>query len=79
MKTALAFALSLATGTPDVIHFLIGLVIMVCVIACVIILVRWLLALSGVAIPQPLLLVVGIVLFLVFLLWLLNWTGLYRW
>ncbi len=79
MKTALAFALNLGSGAPDVVHFLIGLLVMVCVLACVIILVRWLLALSGIAIQQPIMLVLGIVLFLIFLLWLLNWTGVYRW
>lgn len=65
-------------GGGDIIHFLVGFLILVCVIACVIILVRWLLGLMGIAIPQPLMVVLGIILFIVLLLMLLNYSGYYR-
>jgi hypothetical protein len=64
-------------GTFDLIHFLIGFVVLVCVLAVVIILVRWLASLAGVTIPPPLMLVLGILLFLLLFLVLLNWTGIY--
>jgi hypothetical protein len=39
----------------------------------------WLLSLTGIVIPQPLMLVFGIILFILLLLWVLNWSGIYRW
>lgn len=59
------------------IHFLVGFLILVCVLAIVIIACRWLLTLTGVVIPQPLLLILGIIVFLILLLVLLNYSGLY--
>jgi hypothetical protein len=67
----------LAESTFVPMHFLVGFLVMVCILAIVIIAVRWLLGLAGIAIPQPLLLILGIVLFLVCLLALLNYSGLY--
>lgn len=61
----------------NAIHFLIGFLVMVCVLAIVIIAARWLLSLAGIAVPQPLLMILGIVLFLLLLLWLLSWSGVY--
>ena len=46
----------------------------VCV-AIVIILGRWLLSLTGIAIPQPLMIVLGLIVFLVLLLFFLDWIG----
>ena len=66
-------------GAADPVRFLVGFLISCCVIACVIILVRWLCSLAGFFIPQPLMLVFGIILFICFLLWVLNWSGVYRW
>ncbi len=51
-----------------IISFLIG----ICLIAVVIIAVRWLLGLAGIAIPQPLMLIIGILLFVVLLVWLFG-------
>jgi hypothetical protein len=59
------------------ISFLIGFLVLCCVLACLIILVRWLLALAGFAIPQPLLVVAGIILFVICFLWLLSWAHVY--
>lgn len=59
------------------IHFLVGFLILVCVIAIVIIAVRWLIQLTGIAVPQPLLVILGIILFMILLLMLLNYSGLY--
>ena len=72
-------ALSLLSPGFDAIHFLVGFLIMVCVLAIVIIGVKWLLSLTGVAIPQPLMVILGIILFMVLLLVLLDWSGVYRW
>jgi hypothetical protein len=70
--------LSVGTVTGfSAIHFLIGFLLLICVIAIVIIGVKWLITLTGVAIPQPLLLIAGIILFIVLLLVLLQYSGLY--
>lgn len=74
----LALASFLYPATADPIRFLVGFLIACCVIAVVIILVRWLVSLTGIAIPQPLLLVLGIILFILLLLWVLSWSGIYR-
>jgi hypothetical protein len=58
-------------------RFLVGFLVFVCVLAIVIIACRWLLSLTGIAIPQPLLVILGIIVFLLLLLVLLNWSGLY--
>lgn len=73
-------ALALATGPVtgfSAIHFLIGFLILICVIAIVIIGVKWLISLTGWAIPQPLLVIAGIILFMILLLVVLQWSGLY--
>lgn len=75
----MTIALLLGSIAPDPIRFLIGFVVACCVIAVVIILVKWLVGLTGVAIPPPLMLVLGIVLFIFLLLWVLSWSGVYRW
>jgi hypothetical protein len=74
----LTLALFEGSLAADPIRFLIGFLIACCVIACVIILVKWLCGLAGVAIPPPLMLVLGILLFIFLLLWVLNWSGVYR-
>lgn len=76
MTNALAlFAGSVAGFSP--INFLIGFVVVCVVLAVVIIFVRWLITLSGIPIPQPLLLILGLVLFLILFLELVKWSGLY--
>jgi hypothetical protein len=70
-----AFALPSAF---EPIRSLIGFLVVVCVFAIVIIACRWLLSVTGIAIPQPLLLILGIAVFLLFLLAFLNWSGLYQ-
>ncbi len=56
---------------------LFGFVFLCIAIAVVIILVKWLLGLSGIAIPQPLLYVFGLIVFAVMLYFFLVWVGLY--
>ena len=75
--SALAVYTPLTSFSP--IHFLIGFLILVCVIAIVIIACKWLLSLTGIAIPQPLLLILGMIIFLILLLVLLNYNGLNVW
>jgi len=57
-------------------HFIIGFIFLVCAIAIIIILVKWLAGLMGLAIPQPLMVVGGILLFMLLLWLLLTWAGL---
>lgn len=61
----------------DPFRFLAGFLVLVCVLAIVIIAVRWLISLTGIAVPQPLLLVLGILLFLILLFFLLDYSGLH--
>lgn len=62
-------------GTFNFPHFIIGFIFLVCAIAIVIILVKWLAGLMGLTIPQPLMVVGGILLFMLLLWLLLNWAG----
>jgi hypothetical protein len=80
LATAL-FQRSAALGGSafNFIHFVVGLILVVCALAILIILVRWLCSLAGVTIPQPLLLVLGIILFVILFIVLLNWAGLGIW
>lgn len=52
------------------------LVFIICV-AIVIIGARWLLGLAGITIPQPLMVIIGLIIFLFFLLIFLNYTGIW--
>jgi hypothetical protein len=56
-------------------HFIVGFIFLCCAIAIVIILVKWLAGLAGFTIPPPLMLVAGILLFMLLLALLLNWSG----
>ena len=67
----------LATLLLNPISAMIGAVVLCICLAIVIILARWVLSLTGLAIPQPLLIVFGLILFLVMLLFFLNWSGIY--
>jgi uncharacterized membrane protein len=69
-------ALTLGMGF-NAIHFAVGFIVLCCVLAICIIVGRWVLSLTGLAIPQPLLLVLGILLFLFLMLALLQYSGLY--
>lgn len=64
--------------SSDPIRFIIGFILLCCLIAIVIILVKWLANLAGIAVPPQLMLVLGILIFVVLLLWLLNYAGVYR-
>jgi hypothetical protein len=55
--------------------FMIQFLIFVCVVAVVIIGIRWLLSLTGVSIPQPLMLILGILLFIFLLIMFLQYIG----
>jgi hypothetical protein len=70
--------LALASAAFSPLHFMIGFLFLVCILAIVVIAVRWLLGLAGITIPQPLLVILGIILFMVLLLALLDYSGLYR-
>jgi hypothetical protein len=67
----------LATLLLSPISGMIEFVVFIVCVAIVIILARWVLSLTGLAIPQPLLIVLGLILFLVMLLFFLNWSGIY--
>lgn len=73
---AFAFAVPIAFSP---IHFLVGFLILVCVIAILIIACKWLMGLAGITIPQPLLVILGILIFMILLLVVLNYSGLYVW
>jgi hypothetical protein len=57
------------------IEFLVWFLVVVAVLAIVIIAGKWLLAQAGVAIPGPLLTILGIILFIVLLIALLHFVG----
>jgi|MudIll2142460700_1097286.scaffolds.fasta_scaffold455459_3 hypothetical protein len=63
----IAFTLSLTS----VVYFLLAL----CVIAILVVGVRWLLAQMGVTIPNPILAILGFMLFLLVLLWFMGVIG----
>lgn len=58
-------------------HFLVGFLVLICVFAIVIIAVKYLIALTGIPIPPPLLAILGIIVFLILLMVLLDYSGLY--
>jgi hypothetical protein len=60
-------------------HFIIGFIFLCCAIAIVIILVKWLAGLAGFTIPPALMMVAGILLFMLLLSLLLNWSGYNIW
>ena len=60
------------------IHFMVGFIILVCVLAVVIVAGKWLIGLTGLAVPQPLMVILGILVFLLIFLWLLSWSGVYN-
>ena len=55
------------------ISFLISFLIFIVVVAIVVIGIRWLLSLTGVAIPQPIMIILGLILFLILLVCFLNY------
>lgn len=57
------------------ISFLVSFIVFLVVVAILIIGFRWLLSLTGLAIPQPLLIILGLILFLVLLLLFFNYVG----
>jgi len=70
-------SLSALMPASNPIGMMVEFIVFCCVIAVVIILARWLLTLTGLVIPQPLMIVLAILLFLVLLYFFLGWTGLY--
>jgi hypothetical protein len=54
--------------------FMVQFLIFICVVAVVIIGVRWLLSLTGVVIPQPLMLILGIILFVILLIMFMQYV-----
>lgn len=52
--------------------WLLSFLILICVLVCVVVLVRWLISTVGFPIPQPLIVVAGIIIFLVCLLWFVS-------
>jgi hypothetical protein len=55
--------------------FLLWFLIVVAVLAIVIIGAKWLLGLAGITVPQPLMVILGIILFIVMLLALWHFVG----
>lgn len=55
--------------------FLVSFIVFLVVVAILIIGFRWLLSLTGLSIPQPLLIILGLILFLVLLLFFVNYVG----
>ena len=75
-----ALAMLLFAGSiqgSSLLHFAVGFIVLIVVLAIVIIGVKWLIGLTGLTIPQPLWLILGLVLFLILLLVLLQWSGIY--
>lgn len=66
---------ALALLFVDPIRGMVGFVVFCVCIAIVVILGRWLLGLTGLAIPQPLMMVLGLIVFLVLFLFFLDWLG----
>jgi len=62
----------------NAVGFLVSFLVFIIIVAIVIIGVRWLLSVAGVAIPQPLLVILGLIFFLIVLLFFLNFTGVYH-
>jgi hypothetical protein len=67
----------MATLMLNPIAMMVEFIVFCCCVAVVIILGRWLLSLTGLSIPQPLLVVLAIIAFIVLLMIFLNWTGIY--
>jgi hypothetical protein len=65
--------------TFNFVHFAVGLLLLFCVLAILIIGIKWLCSLAGIAIPQPLMVILGIIVFVALLLMLLSWSGLGLW
>lgn len=63
----------------DPIMLMIEFILLVCLIAVVIILGKWLLSLTGLVIPGPLMTVLAILVFVLLLLLFLDFTGLWAW
>jgi len=70
--------LVMQVGSFNALHFLVGVIVMICVLAIIIIGARWLAGLAGIVIPQPLMIILGILVFLALFLWVMNFSGLYR-
>ena len=80
MTHLLAFSqLGLHTSSFNFIHFVVGLLLVFCALAILIIGVKWLCSLAGITIPPPLMLILGIIVFVVLLMMLLDWAGAPLW
>lgn len=64
-------------ASTHLLHFLVGFLLVVCIIAIVIISIQWLAGLAKVTIPPPLLAILGIILFMCLIIWLANYTQIY--
>jgi hypothetical protein len=56
-------------------QFLLSFLVFIVIVAILIIGFRWLLSLTGLAIPQPLLIILGLILFLVLIFVFFNYVG----
>lgn len=54
---------------------MVNFLLFICFIAILIIGARWLMSLTGLSIPQPLLVILGIILFIIVLLVFVNYVG----
>jgi len=74
MNTLLA---TVSVSGFSMIHFAAGFAVMICVLAILIIAAKWLLGLAGISIPPPLMTIIGILLFLILLLAVFEYSGIY--
>jgi hypothetical protein len=61
----------------DPIRFLVGFLVLICILAIVILGIRMLARLAGVSIPQELMVILGIILFLILIYFLLDYSGMH--
>ena len=67
--------LSMFAFQQGAISIMVGFLVFCICVAIVIILGKWILSLIGLPIPQPVLVVLGLIVFLILLLLFLNWAG----
>jgi hypothetical protein len=72
----LSALLTFGTGF-SMIHFAVGFIVLICVLAIVVLGLRFLCSVLGVTIPAPLLTILAIIVFLVLFLALVDYSGLY--
>lgn len=78
MTHLMAFALQRMGGEGDIIHLMIGFLVVMIVIAVFVLSFRYICRLAQWSPPPELMAIAGLILFLVCMVVLLNWSGYYR-